>query len=136
MAQREVECKDAASPSFCVNDIAAARYHDYSNAVDRRDGADDNNEENVCNNDDDDNSENHTKVCHDGDKDKAASLGDNMFSGSLTKGSGVVGKNALPLISQQGGGDPPLQHPAGGGGGMFHSSLSWVMEGCVELYRW
>ena len=106
MAQREVECKEAASPSFRINDVAADECHADYNAVDRQDGADDDNEENVCNNNNDNNDENHAKDCHDGDKDKAAYLGDDMSSGSLAKGSGVVGKNTLPLISQQVGGTP------------------------------
>ena len=112
MAQREVECKDDASPLFCINDIAADECHADSNAIDRRNGVNDNNEENCCKNNANNNDEIHVKNGHYGDKDKARSLGDDMSSGSLAKGSGVVGKNTLPLISQQVGGDPSLPHPA------------------------
>ena len=38
MAQREVECKDAASPLFRINNVVADKCHTDSNAVDRRDG--------------------------------------------------------------------------------------------------
>ena len=102
MAQREVECKEAASSSLRINDVAAEECHADSNAVDRRDGADDDNEENACDNNNDGNNENHAKDCHDGDQDKAASPADDAASASLAKGSGVVGKNALPLISCKG----------------------------------
>ena len=115
MAQREVECKDAASPLFRINDITADKCHADSNAVDRQDGADDDNKDNVCNDNDDNNNENHVKDCRNGDEEKAASPADDAASASLAKGSGVVGKNSLPLISQQGGGNPPLSHPTGVG---------------------
>ena len=111
-----MECKEAAPPSFRINNVAAHECHADSNAVDRRDGADDNNKENACNNNNNNNDKNHVKDYHDGDEDKAASLANNAASASLSKCSGVVSKNALPLISQQVGGDPPLPHPAGGGG--------------------
>ena len=70
MSQREVACKEGASPAFRTNNIADDKCHANSGAVDRRDGADDDNKENACNNN---NGENHAKDWRDGDEDKAAS---------------------------------------------------------------
>ena len=98
MSQREVACKEGASPAFRTNNIADDKCHANSGAVDRRDGADKDDKENACDYDDNDNDENRAKDCHDDDADKAASATDDAASASLAKGSGVVGKDILPLI--------------------------------------